>query len=101
MKLGLHVTMFNWPGAPASIGATLKSVARAAEDAGFYSLSVMDHFFQMEQMGGPAQPMLEAYAALNYVAASTSRMKLGALVTGVTYRHPGALVKAVTTLDVL
>ncbi len=101
MKLGLHVTMFNWPGAPGSIGATLKNVARTAEDAGFYSLSVMDHFFQMEQMGGPAQPMLEAYSALNYIAASTSRLKLGALVTGVTYRHPGALIKSVSTLDVL
>jgi F420-dependent oxidoreductase-like protein len=61
----------------------------------------MDRFFQMEQMGDPAQPMLEAYSALNYLAACTTRLKLGALVTGVTYRHPGALIKAVTTLDVL
>lgn len=101
MKLGLHVTSFTWPNAPASIPETLRSIARAAEDAGFYSLSVMDHFFQMEQMGGPAHPMLEAYSALNYLAASTSRVKLGALVTGVIYRHPGALIKSVSTLDVL
>jgi F420-dependent oxidoreductase-like protein len=101
MKLGLHITSFAWAGAPESIPDTLCSVARAAEDAGFHSISVMDHFFQMEQMGGPAQPMLEAYSTLNFLAASTSRVKLGALVTGVTYRHPGALVKSVSTLDVL
>ena len=101
MKLGLHIVSFTWPDAPASIGPTLQGIARAAEDAGFYSLSVMDHFFQMESMGDPAQPMLEAYSALNYLAASTTRVKLGALVTGVIYRHPGALIKAVTTLDVL
>ena len=101
MKLGLHVTSFDWPGAPTSVPETLRSIARTAEDAGFYSISVMDHFFQMEQMGGPAQPMLEAYSALNFLAASTSRVKLGALVTGVTYRHPGALIKSVSTLDVL
>jgi F420-dependent oxidoreductase-like protein len=101
MKLGLHVISFTWPDAPASIPETLRKIARTAEDAGFTSMSVMDHFFQMEQMGDPAQPMLEAYSTLNYLAASTTRMKLGALVTGVTYRHPGALIKAVTTLDVL
>jgi F420-dependent oxidoreductase-like protein len=101
MKLGLHVTSFTWPSAPQSIPETLRSIARTAEDAGFHSVSVMDHFFQMEQMGGPAQPMLEAYSTLNFLAASTSRVKLGALVTGVTYRHPGALVKSVSTLDVL
>ena len=101
MKLGLHIVSFTWADAPASIAPTLREIARTAEDAGFYSLSVMDHFFQMESMGDPAQPMLEAYSALNYLAASTTRVKLGALVTGVTYRHPGALIKAVTTLDVL
>jgi F420-dependent oxidoreductase-like protein len=101
MKLGLHVTSFTWPDAPESIPAKFRNIARTAEDAGFASISVMDHFFQMEQMGDPAQPMLEAYSALNYLAASTTRMKLGALVTGVTYRHPGALIKAVSTLDVL
>lgn len=101
MKLGLHVTSFDWPGAPASIPETLRRIARAAEHAGFYSMSVMDHFFQMEQAGGPDQAMLEAYSTLSFLAASTSRVKLGALVTAVPYRHPGALVKSVTTLDVL
>ncbi len=101
MRLGLHIVSFTWPDAPASIGPTLRDIARAAEDAGFYSLSVMDHFFQMESMGDPAQPMLEAYSALNYLAASTDAGKLGALVTGVIYRHPGALIKTVTALDVL
>jgi F420-dependent oxidoreductase-like protein len=101
MQIGLHVTSFAWPGGADRIGETLASIGRTADDAGFASISVMDHFFQMEQMGGPAQPMLEAYAALAYLAAAARRARLGALVTGVVYRHPAVLVKTVTALDVL
>ena len=61
----------------------------------------MDHFFQIEVVGAAEEPMLEGYSALNFVAGVTERAKLGTLVTGVQYRHPGVLLKTVTTLDVL
>jgi F420-dependent oxidoreductase-like protein len=76
-------------------------LATAAEDAGFHSVWVMDHFFQLPSMGGPDQPMLEAYTLLGALAARTSRVQLGTLVTGVTYRNPAILAKIVTTLDVI
>jgi F420-dependent oxidoreductase-like protein len=104
MDLGLHVINFSWPGAPASIAPTLGAIAKAAEDAGITDLSVMDHYFQMdmEAMGlRPDQEMLEGYTTLGFLAAETSNIRLGLLVTGVTYRHPGLLAKIVTTLDVL
>jgi F420-dependent oxidoreductase-like protein len=101
MRLGLHVPSFTWPGQPASIGPTLAEIARTAEDAGFTSLWVMDHFFQLQLIGSPDEPMLEAYATLSYLASLTTRVKLGALVTGVIYRYPGVLIKTATTLDVL
>src|SRR4029078_3866213 len=72
-----------------------------AEQAGMSSFWVMDHFFQISMVGPPEHEMLEGYAPLSHVAAVTERMALGTLVTGVTYRHPGILVKTVTTLDVL
>lgn len=75
-------------------------LAVAAEEAGFDSVWVMDHFFQLPAMGGPDQPMLEAYTLLGALAARTQRVQLGTLVSGVTYRHPGILAKIVTTLDV-
>jgi F420-dependent oxidoreductase-like protein len=83
------------------MGSTLARIARAAEEAGFSSLWVMDHFFQIEMIGKPEEPMLEAYSTLNFLAAATKQIRLGALVTGVIYRYPGILVKTVTTLDVL
>ena len=83
------------------MGSTLARIAVAAEEAGFSSLWVMDHFFQIEMIGKPEEPMLEAYSTLSYLAAITKQIRLGALVTGVIYRHPGILVKTVTTLDVL
>jgi F420-dependent oxidoreductase-like protein len=101
MRLGLQINEFNWPGGDAALGPTLAETARRAEDAGFASFWVMDHFYQIGFVGEPDDPMLEAYSALTYAAAVTSRIKLGALVTGVTYRYPGVLVKQVTTLDVL
>jgi F420-dependent oxidoreductase-like protein len=101
MRIGLQIPSFTWPGSPASIRGKLADVARAAEEAGFHSLWVMDHFFQIPLVGPAEQEMLEGYSALSYLAAVTERVKLGTLVTGVTYRHPGVLAKTVTTLDVL
>jgi F420-dependent oxidoreductase-like protein len=83
------------------IGPELARVSEAVETAGVSWLSVMDHYFQMEQYGQAEDPMLEAYTTLGYLAAHTSSVQLGVLVTGVTYRQPGLLAKIVTTLDVL
>ncbi len=101
MKIGLQVPNFTWPGGPAQIPGKLAEIARVADSAGFYSLWVMDHFFQISMVGPPEAEMLECYTALGLLAAHTTRVKLGALVTGVVYRYPGILVKSVTTLDVL
>jgi F420-dependent oxidoreductase-like protein len=107
MKIGLQVPNFTYPGGTAEMHATLANIARAAEAAGFDSLWVMDHFFQIGSrdrqsgLGPPEEPMMESYSTLSYFAALTQRIKLGALVTGVVYRYPGILVKTVTTLDVL
>jgi F420-dependent oxidoreductase-like protein len=101
MRIGLQIPNFTWPGGNAGIGPTLADVARKADEAGFYSLWVMDHFFQIHGVGQPEEPMLESYTTLGYMASITQRLKLGALVTGVIYRYPGILVKTATTLDVL
>ena len=101
MKLGLQIPSFTWPGGTEQIGPTLTRIGRAAEGAGFESLWVMDHFFQIEQIGKVAEPMLEGYSTLTYLAAATRTIRLGTLVTGVIYRYPGILVKTATTLDVL
>jgi len=101
MKIGLQVPSFSWPGGAAEIGAKFSEIARAADDAGFASFWVMDHFFQIPPVGPAEQEMLESYAALSFAAAVTRRVSLGAMVTGVTYRNPGVLVKTATTLDVL
>ncbi|MFJ3921475.1 LLM class F420-dependent oxidoreductase [Streptomyces sp. NPDC090022] len=100
--MGLHYWNFSTPADPARIAPTLAATARTAEQAGFASFTVMDHYFQMETPTSAAdEPMLEGYTTLGYVAALTERMTLGLLVTGVMYRHPGLLAKIVTTLDVL
>ncbi|GLY28736.1 LLM class F420-dependent oxidoreductase [Kineosporia sp. NBRC 101731] len=99
MRIGLQVNKFTWDGGPAEIGTTFGRIARDADQAGLSSFWVMDHFFQI--FGGSELEMLEAYTALGYAAALTERITLGTLVTGVTYRHPGLLIKTVTTLDVL
>jgi|SRR5690349_8784222 len=101
MKLGLTVSNWTWPDAPDGIGPTFARIARDADAAGLSSLWVMDHFFQIGSLGPPENEMLEGYAALAFAAGVTSRITLGTLVTGVSYRTPGILVKAVTTLDVL
>ena len=101
MQLGLHVSDFTWSGGPAETRPTLVRIARDAEAAGFDRLSVMDHFWQIAHIGPPEHEMLEAYTALGFLAGQTERLRLYTLVTGVTYRQPGLLAKAVTTLDVL
>ena len=101
MKIGLQLPDFTWPGGPATLGADLATIARTADDTGFEFLAVMDHFFQIGNVGPPENDMLEAYTTLGYLAAQTKRVKLLTLVTGVIYRHPGILAKQVSTLDVL
>jgi F420-dependent oxidoreductase-like protein len=101
VKLGLHYWNYSTPSDPTEIASTLAETARVAEQAGLSTFTVMDHYFQIEHAGSVAEPMLEAYTTLGYVAAKTERMTLGVLVTGVMYRHPGLLTKIVTTLDVL
>ncbi|HYT09330.1 MAG TPA: LLM class F420-dependent oxidoreductase [Mycobacteriales bacterium] len=101
MDLGLHVIRFDWPGSPGTIGERLADMARTADDAGFTHLSVMDHYFQIGVAGPPEDPMLEGYLAALHMAEASSRARVGVLATGVHYRHPGLLVKIVTTLDVL
>lgn len=101
MRLGIHLADFTWPDGPSRLGSDLARVARRADDVGFHTISVMDHFFQIGMIGPPEHEMLEAYTTLGFLAANTSRARLLTLVTGVVYRHPGVLAKAVTTLDVL
>jgi F420-dependent oxidoreductase-like protein len=101
VKIGLQVPNFTYPGGPAQIQGTLANIARTADDAGFYSLWVMDHFFQIVSVGTHELEMLEGYTTLGFFAALTKKVKLGTMVTGVTYRYPGILVKTATTLDVL
>ena len=101
MKLGLQIPDFTWPGGAEKLGPTLATIARTADEAGFHRIGVMDHFFQIERVGPPEHEMLEAYTALGFLATHTKRAKLMTFVTGVHYRHPGLLAKAVTTLDVL
>jgi len=102
MKFGLQINRFDWKDAPKSIGSKLAEIARTAEAAGFDGIWVMDHYYQIGPgLGSKEDPMLEAYSALNFMAGVTERVTLGTMVTGVVYRHPGFLIKQVSTLDVL
>ncbi|MGZ4499314.1 MAG: LLM class F420-dependent oxidoreductase [Nocardioidaceae bacterium] len=101
MRLGVHVVGFPAPDGPGGIAAMLAGVGRAVEEAGVDNLSLMDHYLQMEMLGGDHDPMLEGYTALGFLAAHTRTVELQLLMTGVTYRHPGLLAKIVATLDVL
>lgn len=101
MKLAIHYSSFDKPGGTDAIAARLAATARAADEGGVSTMTFMDHYFQIDPVGKPEDPMLEGYTALGYVAGQTRNLTLGLLVTGVTYRHPGLLAKIVTTLDVL
>ncbi|MFC9999095.1 LLM class F420-dependent oxidoreductase [Nocardia sp. NPDC127526] len=102
MELGFHLPIFEIDGGATAIAGELARVGVAAEASGATWLSFMDHFFQIEPTGLPAESnMLEGYTTLGFMAAHTSTIELGLLVTGVTYRHPGLLAKIVSTLDVL
>ena len=101
MKLGLQIPNFSWPNGPAALGSDLADAARTADRVGFEYIAVMDHFFQIPPVGAIELDMLEAYTTLGFLAAHTERAKLLTVITGVHYREPGLLAKAVTTLDVL
>ena len=101
MRVGLQIPSFTWPGGSSEIGKRLVDIVQTADQGGFYSLWVMDHFFQIQNVGPAENDMLEAYTTLGYFAALTKNVKLGTMVTGVIYRYPGLLVKTVSTLDVL
>lgn len=103
MYIGLQIPSFKAPGGTADIRPKLNEIVTTAEAAGFYSLWVMDHYYQIKGLFGEAytDPMLEAYTTLGYFAGLTEKAYLGVLVTGVIYRHPAVLMKMVNTLDVL
>lgn len=101
MKTSVHFAGFAWNGGTTQIAPTLAAAARAAEEAGCDSISLMDHYFQMDTFFDATDPMLEGYTGLGFIAAHTERVRLGLLVTGLTYRHPGLLAKIVATVDVL
>ncbi len=101
MKIGLQVPSFTWPGGDAAIGPTFARIVRDADDAGFDSLWVMDHFFQIPSVGKAEEPMLEGWSALAFAAALTRHVTLGLMVGGIHYRQAGLWAKAATTLDVL
>ena len=101
MKFGLQIYSFTWPSGPEAIGPTLARAVRSADDVGFDSIWVMDHFWQIGGPDSELQPMLEGWTTLGFMAANSRRARLGLLVGGVHYRTPGLWVKAATTLDVL
>ena len=98
MKWGLEINEFDWSGGPAAMGRHLADIGRRAEQAGFHSIWVWDHFIQLRRWQAP---LLEGWLMLAFLAAATERIRLGTLVTGVTYRYPAVLVKQASTLDVL
>lgn len=103
MNVGLQIPSFKYPGGAAAIRPTLKEIVTSAEAAGFYSLWVMDHYYQIKGLFGEAytDPMLESYTTLGYFAGLTEKARLGVMVTGVIYRHPSVLLKMINTLDIL
>ena len=101
MKLGLQISSFTWPGGDAAIAPTLARIVRTADDIGLDSIWVMDHFFQIRGVGRVEDPMLEGMTALGWIAAHTTRARLGLMVGGVHYRQPAMWVKETTTLDIL
>jgi F420-dependent oxidoreductase-like protein len=101
MKFGLQVASFTFPGDAGDIAPTLARIVRTADEVGFDSIWVMDHLFQIRSVGAVDEPMLEGWTALGFIAAHTQRARIGLMVGGIHYRHPGIWVKAATTLDVL
>jgi F420-dependent oxidoreductase-like protein len=101
IRCGLQIPNFSYGTPVAELFPTVVAQAREAEDAGFDSVFVMDHFYQLPMLGAPDEPMLEAYTALGALATATEKVALGTLVTGNTYRNPTLLAKAITTLDVI
>jgi len=101
MKVGLQIARFHWQGGPALTRATLAKIARAADEAGFASIWLMDHFFQIRAVGKAEEEMLEAYTTLGFLAAHTQRAHLGTLVSGAHHREPAKLISQVATLDSL
>jgi len=101
MRFGLQLPRFTWPGGPAEIAHHVREIAAAAEEAGFESLWVMDHFRQIPGMGQAWEDMLESWTTLGFLAAATERLRLGTMVTGITYRNVAHLGKIAATLDVL
>jgi F420-dependent oxidoreductase-like protein len=103
MNIGLQIPSFKYPGGTTAIRPKLKEIVTTAEEAGFYSLWVMDHYYQIKGLFGEAytDPMMESYTTLGYFAGLTEEAYLGVLVAGVIYRHPSVLMKMVNTLDIL
>lgn len=101
IRLGFQIPNFSYGTSVAELFPTVIAQAHEAEAAGFDSVFVMDHFYQLPGLGSPDQPMLEAYTALGALATATQNVQLGTLVTGNTYRNPTLLAKAITTLDVV
>jgi F420-dependent oxidoreductase-like protein len=101
MKLGVQLNSFDWTGGPGQFGRNLAKIGKTAEEAGFDRIGVADHVWQHPIMGGPEADEPECYTTLAFLAANTERIGLTAMVSGVHFRHPAVLVKAVTTLDVL
>ena len=101
VKFGLQIYSFTWPGGAEAIGPTLARAVRTADEVGFDSIWVMDHFWQIGAPGSELEPMLEGWTTLGYMAAHSQRARLGLMVGGVHYRNPGLWIKAATTLDVL
>ncbi|MGH9042631.1 MAG: LLM class F420-dependent oxidoreductase [Acidimicrobiia bacterium] len=101
MRFGFQYTSFDWPGGPAQIGARLAESAGILDEAGAETLFLMDHFFHLEEWFAVDAPLLEGYTGLAFLAGHTRTCRLGLLVTGVTYRHPGVLAKTVSSLDVV
>lgn len=101
MKISLSITNVSWPDGAPAIPSRIATIAAAAEEAGLDTVWLADHLYQADPSADPTDPVLEAYTALGFLAARTSRIRLGTLVTGAIFRAPALLVKAVTTLDVL